>query len=568
MSGFSVVWLAAALAAAPARAQHDHGGGAPPSAEHDHAPPSAAPPPAAPPPSVPTPVSSPVPDRPADEFERFRRENPALGAKMDEFMRSITRDNPGSAEQAKQLALQIGGALAKIEKLKALAGAGKIDGGQFKAMKAEALEGVSGALHGLMQSDNSNGLAMRAVHRHFDGPLKGVGFDVGRHAKEMYGAHPGGFTGRYLAGVEQDAGRWPKAVEYAKQSLAYEPKNVQALGIVARGLFEQGDYAGAHEAAKAALALDRADPVANTIAGLTKGRSGPSQGAEEPPRAGPASAGTAFFAPAPDRPVPTFPKPEPGAREAASLADKAQAYLRVGDRAAAQAAAEKALALEPGQKRAALALGAVFMARRDYLKVLALLQEALRASGGRDPDLLAAQSGVLNRLGRYAEALASADLALSANPANAAAHLNRAWALSGLGRRAEALGSLREAARFDSRYLALLERASSLPPDGDLVALFAGEGASAQPAPKEAPVGRSGGRAAVVGVVAAGLLLVLLGVTQGGAWAARLTRSFGRLGKASPSVQPMPAAAPSEGGLAASGIRIEGKIGQGGMGVV
>lgn len=495
-------FLVAALAVGPALAQHDHGSPQP-AAEHEHSSPPAV---AAPRPADSTPA--PTPESPAAQLERLRRENPALGRQVDQFLGSVTRDNPDSSEEAMELALQIGGALEKIEKLKAAAKAGEIDKNQFGAMKAEALQGVSGALHGLMESDDSNGRAMRAVHRHFDGPLNGVGFDLGQHAKEMYKDDPGGFTSRYLAGKNLEGGDWPKAVEYAKQSLAYEPNNSQALGIIARGKFEQGDFGGANEAAKAALAIDRADPVANSIAALTKGRAAPSQAAVESARA-PAPSGTALFVPAQDRAVPSFSNPVPGTKEAAALADKAQTYLRVGDHAAARAAAEKALALEPGQKRASLALSAAFLGQRDFLKALAALQEALKASGGRDPDLLAAQAGVLNRLGRYGEALASADLALRADPTKAAAHMSRAWALSGLGRRAEALEALRTAARLDPRYENAYRAAAAMPGDSDFLSLFVGDGTAAPAVPASRPAGAGRWIWAALGI---GGTLGLLGV--------------------------------------------------------
>ncbi|MBI3298830.1 MAG: tetratricopeptide repeat protein [Elusimicrobia bacterium] len=499
---------AACLAAALNVGAEEHQHGA--SHEHQHS-------------VQPSPTPRPAPQQPADEqqepqdpasrLDRLRQENPDLGRRVDEFLDSVTRDGEQPSPEALELALQIGGSLEAIDELREDLKAGKLSREEFKIQSAEALEGVRGALHGLMETDNSNGRAMRAVHTHFDGPLKAVGFDVSKHAKEMHSTHPGPFTSRYLAKTELDLGKWPKAVEHAKQSLAYEPKNPEALGIMARGKYEQGDYGGAREAATAALSLNPGDQAALAIARLTKDRDAPSGavGAGAAASAGaPAAPPSGFRTYGDERAVPDFAASAPGAREAAALADRAQTFLRVGDPAAARQAAEKALALEPGQKRASLALSAILMSQGELLKALEVLQAALKASGGKDPDLLTAQAAVLNRLGRYGDALASADLALAADPSKAAAHMSRAWALSGLGRRAEALEALRTAARLDARYQKTFLAASAMSEGEDFLSLFVGEAAAAPAAPKKKRAGR---RWVFVfaGAAAGGLAVVALG---------------------------------------------------------
>ncbi|TBR20985.1 hypothetical protein EPO15_11460, partial [bacterium] len=349
-----------------------------------------------------------------------------------------------------------------------------------------------------------------------------------------------------LAGVQADAGNYEAAVETARRVLEINPRDTNAYGMVK-------------------MYKDRAAPT-NEIAG--GGQPGGTQFFNRQDASGDYGKGAVSLTvnQTASRQAPA------GLRESVELADTAARMMAVRDPLGAKNAAEKALALYPDNVSALRTLARYYMQNKDYTTALGFLDHALGLQMKPEDrnTILLDKSGALSMLRRFDEALVTADSVLQDSPTNGRAYLMKSLALSGMGRDAEALATLGQGAKYDPLVKALFERASSLPPDADLFAFLSGDKpAAAAAAPKESP--HRFRWAVVAGGVLAGLLLVVLGVTQGGTLVTSVTRGLGRMGSASPSVQPMPVGTPAPAaldGLAASGIRIDKKIGQGGMGVV
>lgn len=234
-----------------------------------------------------------------------------------------------------------------------------------------------------------------------------------------------------------------------------------------------------------------------------------------------------------------------------SLAEDAERLLAVHDTASAVLACEQALALKPDNMRALWTLYGAHRQARHLPQALEAVDRALELYPHK-PLLLNARADALNRLGRSREGLAVADNILASDPMDCAAHVNRGFALDGLGRRRDALDALRAAVRLRPDQKLLLEAAMALPADVGLVRLLDGSLTPAQMALLRRPSWRS--RALPWGGAAAGLLLALL-----------IWRAARRTGESAPLAADE---APPAGSLEAAGIRIERKIGQGGMGVV
>ncbi|MBI5209863.1 MAG: protein kinase [Elusimicrobia bacterium] len=197
-----------------------------------------------------------------------------------------------------------------------------------------------------------------------------------------------------------------------------------------------------------------------------------------------------------------------------ALTDKAEALNELGDFAAAEAQANRALALNPRLVRA-----------------------------------LNARAFAYNRRGQYSLALQDSDLALSIEPGNAMAHLNRAMALEGLGRAKEALLEFETAARLDPAFMVIYREAVQRHGIGGRPAE-----ASAQPAPER--------RLDPLRDVLP--WLVVLGAGLG------LWKAFASKTAAGPpaATADAPAAPPVPEGIIAGSYRLDRQLGAGGMGIV
>lgn len=122
------------------------------------------------------------------------------------------------------------------------------------------------------------------------------------------------------------------------------------------------------------------------------------------------------------------------------------------------------------------------------------------------------RSVILNRIGDYASALASAEQTLSGNPEDAPAYFNKAYALAGKRNKAATIAALTQAARIDRTYQPMLDKALQLPGPEDMQLLFGEWAASHQP--EIPPSRRSRYPLPLIALGATGGLLALAGGAQ------------------------------------------------------
>lgn len=364
----------------------------------------------------------------------------------------------------------------------------------------------------------------------------------------------------YLGQALNGAGPPAKAREAFDAALQRDPKSDAALSGRAEARLREGDYPGAVRDAVAALKLNPRNDRAYATLKFSEGRV-PAGAAADPFGApgGPAGAGAVA---APERsPLPSGTPPSDAARAGTpvpfdsqrrsdALVADARRSLSLGDPSAAIRLLSKAVEVNP-RNAEALALAAMANIRlKNYPEALAAVEAGLKLAPD-NPLLLDAKANTLNYMKDYRGALAAADLAIKADPNDAVAHYNRAWALGGLRDHEGALASLRTAARLNPQFAPALDSALSLPLMSDIIYMFPGEKAGAEPAPA-APSGS--GRPpwiALAGAAAALGAALMLG--------ARLIRR-------PPAASPPPLGkAPA---LLDGKFEVGREIGAGGMGVV
>ncbi|MEK7859105.1 MAG: hypothetical protein AAB320_08190 [Elusimicrobiota bacterium] len=293
------------------------------------------------------------------------------------------------------------------------------------------------------------------------------------------------------------AGDSASAKKFLDGALKTDPNNLQARRLRALNSLRGGDCAGAAEDAQALLAANPRDEKAAGIYHLCRSAGGPKmalpptpqRGAPPDPRleaaaigaAQPAARAAAFAAPA-----------VTPATAAAPLLAQALAALRARDFAAAVAASGWALETDPANPRAWLVRAMASNGLRDYRQAILDADQGLKLAPG-DARLLKIKAFAQNRGKDYRGALETADWAIQADATDPDGYAHKAFALGGLGRRAEMLESLRMAASLDPRYNDLLDAAMRLPETGDPMALFAEAKPAAQPerkaaAPPKAPL--------------------------------------------------------------------------------
>lgn len=257
------------------------------------------------------------------------------------------------------------------------------------------------------------------------------------------------------------------AIAEAGKALELNPGNADAFVLRAGAEYGLGDREAAVRDAQSALLLDPVNQQAKAIlslsgmdagrAALSEASSGGSRLADDGRRAGlPTLGGTTGEEPPPP-PSSSRADPPPAVPAGAPSATPA-----VGAMLSAEFAARGAE-----------------MARSDARSSIDQLDRALLL----DPRNAAARSwrtSVLNRIGDYAAALASAEQTLSGRPDDARAYFNKAYALAGAGDKKGALEALGLAARADAAYQPALDRALQLPGPEDM-ALFFGEWAESHP---------------------------------------------------------------------------------------
>jgi len=279
------------------------------------------------------------------------------------------------------------------------------------------------------------------------------------------------------------------AIAEADKALAENPANADAFVLRAGAEYERGDGEAAVKDAQSALMLDPGNLQAKAIlslsgldasrAAVSKAASGGASLADDRRRSdlpilgGAAGGERAPAAYAGDRPSPT---PAVGALLAAEFTSRAVSAAKVDARSSIDQL-DRALLLDP-----------------------------------RNASAQSWRSVILNRIGDYASARASAESRLSVDADDASAYFNKAYALAGAGDATGTIEALNVAARLDRTYQPLLDKALLLPGPEDMALLF-GEYAASHP-PAAPPSRRSPYPLALVALGAVGGLLALAGVAQ------------------------------------------------------
>lgn len=220
------------------------------------------------------------------------------------------------------------------------------------------------------------------------------------------------------------------AIAEAGKALAINPGNADAFVLRAGARYARGDAAAAVEDAQSALLLDPRNQQAQAILSLSGMDAG---------RAALARAAAGVDA--------ASPTPAVGALLSADLTERAVEASEADARSSIDEL-DRALALNPGNEP---------------------------ARGWR--------TTILNRVGEYTDALASAEQTLSGRPDDAPAYFNKAYALAGARDKAGALEALTRAARLDPAYQPALDKALQLPRPEDMELFFGEWAQDHRPAP-------------------------------------------------------------------------------------
>ncbi len=244
------------------------------------------------------------------------------------------------------------------------------------------------------------------------------------------------------------------AVAEADKALALNPGNADALVLRAGAEYESGDAESAVRDAQSALVLDPENRQAKAIlslSGMDAGRAALSKAAAggagldgEDLRAGRPSLG-------------------------GTSGDEPQA-------AAAPISATPAVGALLSRDLTARAVGA---AKTDARSSIDELDQALLLNP-RNAAARGWRTAILNRIGDYASALASAESTLDASPEDAPAYFHKAYALAGAGDKTGALGAIGRAAALDRAYQPVMDKALQLPDAGDMALAF-GEWSESHP---------------------------------------------------------------------------------------
>ncbi|MBI3300200.1 MAG: protein kinase [Elusimicrobia bacterium] len=355
------------------------------------------------------------------------------------------------------------------------------------------------------------------------------------------------------------------SVQTAERAIRLSTDASRAYTALASAKYALKDFGGATAAAKKALSLDPGDKIAYGVLSVAQQHVATAVQAVES-----ASLDLMDDASLPKDALGAAP-PAPGTRELSrGFADKARGALLAGDDVGAEDLANRALETDPTNINALFRRARARMRQERLDAALADTSRALELSGkSPNPSLLSLHSQVLNRLGRWAEAVEAADRVLALNPASdkgmSQAFFQKAWGLAGTGDRKMSLRLLAQAARLNDRYVPYYQEASASPEDQDITLVFAsdwlGQNRSSRRSDPEAASagGLFGGDRMVLLVAfsAAGGLLIAFG----------LLRAAGALGGGAPAPVPV-APAPRSNGLLAGTYRLGRRIGAGGMGLV
>jgi len=282
------------------------------------------------------------------------------------------------------------------------------------------------------------------------------------------------------------------AIAEADKALAENPGNADAFVLRAGALYERGELTASVADAQSALLLDPTNQQAKAILSLTG--TGAAQAALT--KAAAASAGLGSDGGRGGLPIlgPAVDDAEPSPSVPLLVAAAPSATPAVGA-LLSQELTSRAVEARLDDARSSI----------DQLDTAVTLDP-------RNASAKSWRSTILNRIGDYGPALASAEQSLRGDPEDAAAYFNKAYALAGEHDRAGTLEALAQAARINPVYKPLLDSAIQLPNTDDMALLFGGF-AAAHPPPAP-PSRRSRYPRALLALGGIGGLLALAGVAQ------------------------------------------------------
>ena len=348
------------------------------------------------------------------------------------------------------------------------------------------------------------------------GHKRGFGESI---AREMLRRNPSDRTGWFLLAKDRSENGSPEeTIEAASKALEAGEPDPELYQLRASAYYKQKLYDAAYQDALAALKLDSQDRLAYTVYKLSanhleipdaqrigqkvglsseersSSRAGSAEGEQE-------SAALAL---------------KTASAQSAALNKEAAAALSLGDAPAALRKADAALKADPRSAQALnlRAMAQVRLGRSDA--AIADASKALEIAPG-SPALLITRAWAYGKSGDFESALKDASAALEAAPSDGAAHFVKAFSLAGLGRRAETLEQLREAAAASPAFREVYDRALHLPEIGDAMLLFSGpapSSASSAPAQAPAPARRGIGFIPLLLAVLVGGFLIALGLMQ------------------------------------------------------
>lgn len=262
------------------------------------------------------------------------------------------------------------------------------------------------------------------------------------------------------------------AIAEADKALAINPGNADAFVLRAGAEYDRRDYDAAVKDAQSALLLDPGNPQAAAIvslsgtdagrAALSNAVSGGIALGDDGRRAGlPVLSGTT-------------------GEETASVSGGAMIPVRLSGLSPATARPPSATPAVGALLSAELTSRAVGAAGTDARGSIDQLGQAISLN----PRNAAARSwrmAMLNKIGDYPSARASAELTLAGKPDDASAYFYKAYALAGEGDKAGMVEALTQAARIDPAYQPVLDKTMQVPSTQDMELVFNDWAASHEP---------------------------------------------------------------------------------------